>query len=40
MSEWAWEVVGFLIAFGSLAGYTEKLVLHAAAIRRERERHR
>ncbi|MFJ8819989.1 hypothetical protein [Amycolatopsis thermoflava] len=40
MSEWAWVVVGFLIAFGSLVGYTIKLIVHSAAIRRERERHK
>jgi len=34
MSEWAWVTAGYVIAYGSLAGYTLTLVRRARALRR------
>lgn len=38
MSEWAWVAVGFVVAYGSLAGYILLLTRRSVRVRRERDR--
>lgn len=38
MSEWTWVAVGFLVAYGSLAGYVAILARRVVRVRRQEEK--
>jgi hypothetical protein len=40
MSEWSWVTLGYLAAYGALAGYVTTLLRKAVTLRRRRDKTR